>query len=168
VACGERLDDPVDEHRSETDSCLIILRDYLNTVEQALETFEPKAKKAIGEKWKKTRGRFVEAANEEIQQIIRFSAEYPKQLRYSFIIQLYVALESRGKALCDEINKRNEQLLLTVRDLDGRGNLKGIQTFLSKVYPVPGITADQWQELHDLRVIRNCLIHKNGEIDPRD
>ena len=96
------------------------------------------------------------------------SDEYPKQLRYSLIIQLYIALESRGKALCNEINKRNKQLLLTVGDLDGRGNLKGIRTFLSKVYRMPGITADQWTELDELRIIRNCLVHKNGEIDPQD
>ena len=113
----------MDEHRSETDSCLRILRDYLKTVEQALETFEPQAKMAIDAKWKKIRGQFVQAVNEKIQHIVRFSDEYPKQLRYSFIIQLYIALESRGKALCDEINKRNKQLLLSVSDLQGGGRL---------------------------------------------
>jgi len=33
---------------------------------------------------------------------------------------------------------------------------------------VPDVTADQWKELDDLRVIRNCLVHKNGQIDPTD
>ena len=159
---------PLDEHRSETDYSVRILRDYLDVVEKALETFEPQAKKVIDQKWEKISGRFVEATNEKIQHITRFSDEYPKRLRYSFVIQLFIALESRGKALCNEINKRNKELLLRVGDLREGGTLKGIRTFLSKFYPVPDVTADQWKELDDLRVIRNCLVHKNGQIDPTD
>jgi hypothetical protein len=158
----------VDEHRSETDYSVRILSDYFNVVEKALETFEPQEKKAIDEKWEKIHGRFVEATSEKIEHIVRFSEEYPKRLRYSFILQLFIALESRGKALCDEINKRNEKLLLRVSDLRGGGTLNGIKTFLSKVYPVPDVTDDQWRALDDLRVIRNCLVHKNGHIDLAD
>lgn len=158
----------MDQHRSETDSCLRILKNYLEAVEKALGAFEPQVKKAINDKSETIPGRFVEAANEKIQHIVRFTDEYPKQLRYSFIVQLYIALESRGKALCNEINKRNTQLLLTVSDLDGRGSFRGIQTFLTKVSPVRGVTAAQWSELDDLRVMRNCLVHKNGEIDSQD
>jgi hypothetical protein len=137
-------------------------------VEKALETFEPLAKKAIDQKWEKSRGGFVEVTSEKIEHIIHFSEEYPKRLRYSFIIQLFIALESRGKALCNEINKRNKKLPVTVSDLQGGGTLRGIQTFLSKVYPVPDVTHDQWKALDDLRVIRNCLVHKNGQVDPQD
>jgi hypothetical protein len=117
---------------------------------------------------KNVRGRFVQTTSEKIEHIVRFSEEYPKQLRYSFIIQLFVALESRGKALCNEVNNRNKELLLTVNDLQRGGNLRGIRTFLSKVYPIPDVTGDQWKHLDDLRVIRNCLVHKNGQIDPTD
>jgi hypothetical protein len=140
----------------------------LKTVEEALETREPQVKKAIDYKWAKIRGKFIEAANEKIQHIIRFGDEYPKQLRYAFVIQLYIALEGRGKALCNEINKRNKHLPLTLNDLQGRGKIEGIRTFLSKVYPIPDVTDELWQDLDDLRVIRNCLVHKNGEIDPGD
>ena len=30
------------------------------------------------------------------------------------------------------------------------------------------MTPAQWSELDDLRVVRNCLVHKNGEIDSQD
>src|SRR5260370_36387007 len=159
---------PLDEHRSETDYSVRILRDYFDVIERALEAFEPQAKKAIDEKWEKIRGSFVQATNEKIQHIVHFTDEYPKRLRYSFIIQLFIALESRGKALCNEIKNRHKELSLAVNDLRGGGTLTGIRTFLSKVYPVPDVTDDQWKALDDLRVVRNCLVHKNGQIDPLD
>ena len=144
----------LDEHRSDTEYALNILEEYLVTSEVAAsDQLNHDASEITGE------DQILIAASHYLERVGKFGHEFLFRLRYSFVVQLYTVLESRAKALCDELNQRNPTLTLQVNDLRGGRHLDGIRIFLTKVYPVQ-IT--HWQEIEKLQTIRNCIAHANG------
>lgn len=157
------LTGPHDEYRSDTEYALNILAEYLVASEDALERVKVAASDQLNHEFSEIAGedQLLIAASHYLEHVGKFGHEFLFRLRYSFVVQLYTVLESRAKALCRELNRRNPKLTLRVNDLRGGRYLEGVRIFLTKVHPVQ-IT--RWQEIENLRTIRNCLVHDNGSV----
>lgn len=97
----------------------------------------------------------------------RYNRDFPRNMRYSFVVLLQIIIETRLRAACDEISRR-KRLQLT------EGNLRGsaidrARLFLSKVASLDVSNSQLWQQLTDLQKIRDCVVHANGIVaDSRD
>jgi len=108
----------------------------------------------------------AELADERQQELAglddRFSA-YSRIHRYSFIITLFILVETQLRAVCDEISKR-KKLELRMNDL--RGDLRErTKTFLEKVATVLDISNGTWETMADLQKVRDCIVHTDGTVE---
>lgn len=74
-----------------------------------------------------------------------------------------IVLEERLRATCNEIQKRRN-LPITEKDLKG-APLERVNTFLKKIAVIDHNNQTGWQELKDLQMIRDCVVHANGKIE---
>jgi hypothetical protein len=85
---------------------------------------------------------------------------FPRSLRYSFIVLLYLVIEHQLNQLCDEIKKRRN---LPIRSNEMSGDaLKRSKVYLEKV---AGISIKNWGTLEDLSKVRNCIVHALGKVE---
>lgn len=85
---------------------------------------------------------------------------FPRSLRYSFIVLLYLVIEHQLNHLCDEIKKRRN---LPIRSNEMSGDaLKRSKVYLEKV---AGISIKNWETLEDLSKVRNCIVHALGKVE---
>jgi hypothetical protein len=102
--------------------------------------------------------------NTELEILDRkFAATYPRICRYSFLTMLFMHVETNLKAVCGEIAKR--------RKLDnrfGKGNakefLKKAQEFLTREAGLTSGSGIAWDQVNNLRIIRNCCVHDHGRV----
>ncbi len=87
---------------------------------------------------------------------------YTRTLRYSFIVSLFILVETRLKAMCDEISKR-KKLNLSVGDF--RGSLfERTNKFFEKVVVAPTISTRSWEAIANLQKTRDCIVHAGGVV----
>lgn len=85
---------------------------------------------------------------------------FPRSLRYSFIVLLYLVVEHQLNQVCDEIKKRRN---LPIRSNEMSGDaLKRSKVYLRKV---AGISIKNWETLEDLSKVRNCIVHALGKVE---
>lgn len=83
--------------------------------------------------------------------------------RYSAIVSLYSFLESYLCEKCNIESKRKSQSI-GIKDLKGEGILRA-RNFLAKVCGLPfPDSSNAWQELNKFRLIRNLVIHAQGNL----
>ncbi len=88
---------------------------------------------------------------------------FPRSLRYSFMVLLFLVLENQLTGLCDEIAKRRS---LSVRLKDLKGDiLERSKTYLHKIANVPTIDQSHWIKIEDLSKVRNCIVHALGKVE---
>ena len=178
-----------DMHRWETERALDNLGDYFEMIEGQFKILREKEHKQIspnppvpseedeGEsdsEWNAEKSAFEQ----------RYEHDFPLMIRYSFVVQLYILLETRLKAACDEISRRSSlelkekekkplvspresyaSLKLELKESDFKGTpIERATTFLRKVANVPVKENASWQWLADLQKVRNCIVHTNGQI----
>lgn len=108
-----------------------------------------------------------DACDEEnvLNQAFKFDNEFPNRIRYSGIIQTYSLLEYYMKWLCNKLEKI-EDSKFSLHDLKGNSDIKKGKLFLSKLYQIDLKKLEpEWTFINDMRIIRNQIIHKNGEIE---
>jgi hypothetical protein len=108
---------------------------------------------------------------EDIEYINEFYSEqlytiekiFVRTFRYSVVVSLYSFLESALSSLCNKLRKTKE-IDLEPEDLRGEGIHRAC-LYLQKVCKInfPEQT-HEWQEIIKLAIVRNCIVHAQGNI----
>ncbi|HRH94998.1 MAG TPA: hypothetical protein PLB55_03645 [Prosthecobacter sp.] len=161
-----------DDHRATTTQRLQALRDFFTAVRASLDSHERRVKSELDQAFAEADPILDALTDEPIniahQVLYHYSShfrsyyhEIPRLLHNSSIIQLYTLFEERGRALCNEMKRRDSTILLKVTDLLDRGDFESIQLFITKLC---GVDFPYWSDLHLLRRVRNRLVHHNGYV----
>jgi hypothetical protein len=154
-----------DMHRWETEFAFDSLAEYLDIIEDQFENVRKLERNRIPQY--QTSGLSEEGFAEmqaEIQFFEdRYERDFPSKIRYSFVVLLYIVLETRLKAVCDEISKRRS---LEKKESDMKGAaFERAKAFLKKVAKLPSGDQMVWQWLIDFQKVRDCIVHTNGRIE---
>lgn len=156
----------IDLHRADTMWLIEKLSLYLKTIEKALDESRRFDKDRIESYIINSHSALDDKSEELHLHNLLFEQDFPSKVRYSFLTLAYTVLEDRTKALCEEFIKRN---LVTGLRLDKRaneGHLQSVRRFLPIEYQSRYVAPASWDELTDFSLIRNCIVHANG--DPSD
>lgn len=103
-----------------------------------------------------------------LQDGFKFDHEFPNRIRYSNIIQTYSMLELYMKWLCERLQKLKGSKF-GIHDLKGNSYIEKGKIFLSKLYNIDFRKLEpEWSFINDLRIVRNQIVHKNGEFQLKD
>jgi hypothetical protein len=94
---------------------------------------------------------------------LKWNYEYyfPRSLRYSFIVLLFLIVEKQLTQLCKIIQEVHN---LPIKANDLRGDfIERSKTYIHKVAGV-SINNVDWTKVGDLAIVRNCIVHTMGEI----
>lgn len=154
-----------DMHRWETEFAFDNLADYLDIIEGQFESFRDMERNKIPRN--PPTGLSEEQLADWHSEINLFEEQYdrdfPSKIRYSFLILLYIILETRLRAACDEISNRRS---LEKKESDIRSAaLERAKVFLKKVAKLPSGDQIVWEWLMDFQKVRNCIVHSNGQIE---
>jgi len=155
----------VDFFRSGTTSLLEELEGYQTAMEIRLEDMRKKALLELQSLQDITdpeeRREEIHIANEQFQYTYEFA--FPRFLRYSFVVLLFLSLESELDRLCDEITRRRS-LTQRARDFKARGNIAKFREYFETVVGISQLNKALWQRVEDLSDVRNCIVHKSGKV----
>jgi len=125
-----------DMHRWETEFAFDSLADYLDIIEGQFKSVRERERNKISRNplaglseeqladWQAESQLFEEQYDRD------FDRDFPSKIRYSFLILLYIVLETRLRAACDEISKRQS---LEIKEKEIRGAVfERANTFLQK------------------------------------
>lgn len=84
--------------------------------------------------------------------------------RYSSVVMLYAIVERELNRLVKHLEKENGQQKLQVKDIRGEDFIERIQKFSEAFFKLKLAECPNFKSLHDLRKIRNCIVHSHGEI----
>lgn len=149
--------------RTVTEDMLKSLTKYQSTMESQLSTVQKEEQQRISD-LAKTFGMdeqemLAEGAYEEYQWTYDFM--FPLSFRYSFIVLLFLVLESQLVSLCDEV-KRRKGVPLRANELKGDA-ISRFKIFLKKL---AGVAIDEkfWEKIEDLSKVRHCVVHTLGDV----
>jgi hypothetical protein len=96
-----------------------------------------------------------------------FDEDLVPTMRYSFLVLLHIAFETRLRLFCSTIHKER-MLRVTLGDLKG-GAIERARTYLTKLAQLPVADFAEWQQLRTLQKLRDCIVHRYGYVaDSRD
>ncbi|GFO62562.1 hypothetical protein M1B72_20825 [Geomonas paludis] len=151
-----------DVHRWQTEFELDNLKDYFHLMEAQFQAAMDAEKEKL-QQWPPPNLNEEEFAIWESEVEFfreRYEFDFPSKIRYSYVVLLYITLEDRLRAVCDEIAKRRK-LTITENNLKG-SVIERTKLFLTRVASVPVQDTDAWQWLNDFQKVRDCIIHANG------
>jgi hypothetical protein len=154
-----------DMHRWETEFAFDSLADYLDIIEGQFESVRRLERNRIQQNPPAglSEEEFAEYQSEIQFFEDRYERDFPSKIRYSFVVLLYIVLETRLRAVCDEISKRRS---LELRESDLKGaSIERAKAFLEKVATLPSGDRMAWQWLRDFQKVRDCIVHTNGRIE---
>lgn len=154
-----------DIHRWDTEFAFSNLGDYLELIEGQFDGLREKEQKQIPQNPPAglSDEKFAEWQSDIMFFEQRYYHDFPSIIRYSFVVQLHILLETRLKASCDEISKRRD---LELKESDFKGSpIERVSTFLEKVIKLPVKEHITWKWLKDLQKVRDCIVHANGQIE---
>ncbi len=118
------------------------------------------------------RDEYIDYFAEDYQKI---GGVFEKLALESFVVMLYSRIESGMGSLCDALrrDKRNKDgIIINLRysDLRANSNIEQAKSYMEKVLDIDLELghSPEWQEIVALRIIRNAIIHENGEIKTKD
>jgi hypothetical protein len=88
---------------------------------------------------------------------------FPRTLNYSFVVFVYIELETRLMTLCDLIHEELS-MPIRVKELKGSG-IKNYINYLTKFLKINKKDLEILPVIYNLATIRNCIVHANGFID---
>ncbi|MGA2261699.1 MAG: hypothetical protein ABSH28_09710 [Acidobacteriota bacterium] len=150
----------VDWFAWEVSQALRVQKEYLTKMEDLLVDAQRKAREELDSAqgnldWSDF------SAQEQVYEIV-YLREFPKDLRYSFIVLICVLLETRLSEACDKIQSRN-QLPLRATALK-RDILKQVKLYLKKVVGLD-LNNTTWEKIDFVKAVRNCIVHAAGSVD---
>jgi hypothetical protein len=81
----------------------------------------------------------------------------PNYFRYSFLVLLYLVVEKQLKELCHS-TKSERSIVAPVPEVR-QGIVRAYERYLTEA---AGLVRLNWQPVHDLNRIRNCIVHDSG------
>jgi len=143
------------------------LEDYFQELERKFET----DKKKISLRYEEATSKSKLDPEEEADLAEYFSEEFQiiedtflKTFRYSMIVTICSVIEVALNDLCRYIRHLKE-LPLSLEDLRDDG-LRRAETYLTKVCAIYfSTTAHEWNEIIKLSLIRNCIVHAQGNVN---
>lgn len=88
---------------------------------------------------------------------------FPRSLRYSFVVLLFLTLENQLYGLCDEIRKRHN-LPIRAKDLSGDA-IARCKLYLQNLAGINKVDEQLWVEIADFSKVRNCIVHTLGKVE---
>lgn len=143
-------------------SSISFLEGYLATLEDFLESESRKNSEMI-EQLGDTSEEDIDYYGFLDDEGMRLSYEYPRLLRYSFLVTCHSYLEERLHYFCDYLRKEKE-LPLSVSDVKGANALERAKKYIKKLAKVE-IQNDSWAEILNIGNIRRCIVHSEGRIN---
>jgi hypothetical protein len=152
--------------RIEYESTIEMLSDYQNTMEIQLAEIQKNEKKRIKERLEEI-GEDEDQYYSESMLVEEYNYHYevmfPRSLRYSFIVLLFLNLESMLNKFCDSV-KKTKNISIRSKDLKG-DSVERSRTYLHKVSAIPEIESVIWDNIEDLSKVRNCIVHTLGDVN---
>ena len=84
--------------------------------------------------------------------------------RYSSVVMLYAIVEKELNRLVKNLEKENGSQKLQLKDIRGEDFIERIQKFSEVFFGLRLADCPNYKSLHDLRRIRNCIVHCHGEM----
>ncbi len=94
---------------------------------------------------------------------VYYEREFPPRFRYSYLLLLYMVLETQMKAICNHL-KSQKDLNVGLNDLRGKSDMERARKYLEKIANIRITDEKQWNEPCTLQKVRNRIVHANGEI----
>jgi hypothetical protein len=152
--------------RAELTSIINNLSAYLGKMEIQLDEMQIKEKEEI-KKYLDTidddEERYAEHQLAEEAFSYNYEIMFPRSLRYSYIILLFLNLESILSKFCSAVREKNNTDLtanLLKGDIVDRSKV-----YLKRIIKIDGIDDNKWINIEDLSKVRNCIVHTAGRID---
>lgn len=84
--------------------------------------------------------------------------------RYSCVIMLWMILERELARLVNNVEKEKGSQKLKLKDIRGDNLIDQIQKYLEVFFGLSLTDCPNYESLHDLRKIRNCIVHCRGDL----
>ena len=111
---------------------------------------------------------YEHAEKNGINDLLKFDYELPNKVRYSAIVQSFSMLEFYMKWLCDRISIIKDSKFKS-SDLKGNSDLEKGKLYIFRLYQIDLKSFEpEWNFINDMRIIRNQIIHKNGEFNSNE
>ena len=153
----------------------LLSHNYLKHMEQNIDDMEAEVleelKAKIGEAQKAMVRKSPQMSPEERKQfedhaVHFYISDFRRTLRYSYIVHLVSILETVLKKFCDDLGER-KNIDIQLRDLTGVDIVHRFKKFLSIIgrhERLDDIASDFWKPVLDLIQVRNCIVHRLGEV----
>ena len=131
------------------------LTEYLDLLDKYLQRYS-------GEFLEKLKVESEEVGDNYVDEYFLYARDYPNILRKSFFITCYSILEHE---LIDEckLQKKLKSLPIDVNDLRGEGGIDRAMKYL-KLVGFDLSTAKSWEDIKNIQLIRNCIVHSDGDL----
>lgn len=148
-----------------TGATLDRLSEYLEVVECQLKSVEETEEEQILEEIEDLE---LSAEAEWIERNLAMQEHRPKHdmlfpnfLRYSFVVLIVLILENKLRELCAIVAKSKGK----DSPVYWQGAIKKYKKFLeSNCVSVDEDDYDYWRPMHDLKKVRNCIVHASGDV----
>lgn len=154
---------------TETMVTLVRFGDFLLTVESSLQSMKESGLQEIARVF----GSGGRLDSKEAKRLFnahrkRYDRDMSRILRYSAVTSLYTLLETTARRFIEDFDKTypgKRLFKLIVKKHPRDGFVKNLRQWL-ELTPSPVILRRPriWAQLDDLRVIRNCITHLNGDL----
>lgn len=95
----------------------------------------------------------------------RRSDVFPNMMHSSLFVSTYSFFEHQMMSVCDHVQRRRG-FAVSVKDVQGRGYIGQVQTYLKKVAEIEFPDGSQeWQAIKNFQTIRNAIVHRDGELN---
>lgn len=102
------------------------------------------------------------------QQYQEISDAFPQNFRVSFLTQIISFVEFNLKEICDFVAFESKQTF-HMADLKGNSDFEKAGTYLKRVTQFElSSLGENWKFIEDCRVIRNKLIHQQGNVGDKE
>jgi hypothetical protein len=142
----------------DTKSIISELSTYRKDMEEDLKLIQDKKEDELKENLEKDDLDFIEKGALEINNDWTYNYFFPRSLRYSFIVLLWIAVENRLITFCKVAQKRQNNLF-NINEFSGN-LIDRVKKYLRqmRIYEVI-----DWKFIEDLYCIRNCIVHAYGK-----
>ncbi len=152
--------------RIDCEGTIEMLRDYQITMETQLVQIQKQETARVT----KLLGEIEDDDDHYIHQDIAadeyhytYEVMFPRSMRYSFIVLLFLNLEDLLNRFCDHIKERDN---ISIRSIKLKGDsVERSRTYLHRLARVPGLDSAIWECIEDLSKVRNCIVHTLGKVD---
>lgn len=95
-----------------------------------------------------------------IDEVSKYYQEFPQIMRNSLFVSIYTFLEDKLIELCVP----NDETTLKLSDINGKG-IQQASIYLKKVLRINFPDhSKEWHFIKNSNLIRNCIVHNNGDI----